>query len=223
MPTIATREPEQLSLFDLFEPTASPETAKAPIKITIPVNVPAAVQAKPKVINTAKLKPKQLTPKERITAITAEPAYAAFHRTLNDAIENKDFRSLLECIGVNAFNINREELIYGRHGGQTNYAAWSCTAKDRIQLITRDWESRDEAKTFYAKQDYHRHYDVNYSQEIDINFAYVSEQTAELLITPVNIKLSVIKSNNDYAMGIVDEISSGKTFIPAKFIKAIEV
>lgn len=223
MPTIATREPEQLSLFDLFEPTASPETAKAPIKITIPVDVPAPVQTKPVVINTAKPKPKQLTSKERIAAITAEPAYAAFRRTLNDAIENKDFRSLLECIGVNVFNINREEHVYiHRFGGQTNYAAWSCAAKDRIQFTTHDWESRDEAKTFYSKQDYHRHYDANYSQEIDINFAYVSEQTAELLITPVNIKLSVIKSSNDQAMGIVDEISSGKTFIPAKFIKGLQ-
>lgn len=218
MPTITQREPEQLSLFDSVLYGESREKAQPQAVITLPVRVTAA----PTVQKPAKVKvpAKPTTAKQRMAAISEEPAYAAFATKLERAVAQKDFQSLLVDSGVEIFNINNERQIYNRYSNQSRYAAWQCTAKDRLAFTEKDWEARDRAVTFYTKGDDHR-YRENYTTTIEINFAYVSEKTAELMVTPVTIDLTVIFSNvdNEHSIGLVDAITAGKTYIPVKFIK----
>ena len=220
MPTIATREPEQLSLFDLFVSNAGREQANAKTILTIQSNAVTSAPSRPVAAKPVKAKP--LTVKERISIISSEPAYAAFSQKLQDVINNNDFKALLDYLNIDIFNVNREERIYGRFNG-SHYAAWSCTSEDRLHFTRREWDDRCRAVTFRSTQEYRRHA-TDSLMELHLNIAYVSEATAEVIITPVSVRVSVY--NNDFgnivgATGKIDKISSEKIFIPTKFVRDV--
>lgn len=221
MPAIVTREPEQLSLFDLFESNAQDAEPVRVQNVILPL--PAAskpivtVEAKPQKNTTVK-KP---STKEHIAAIMSEPECKAFSSMLEAAVKDKDFQSLLDTLNVKAFNINKEELIWD--GVQRNrlYAAWNAIRKDCLSFTPRCWDIRDNAMTFIGKET--RNVDPPYSRgyDIEINFAYLSRETAELLVVPVTTKMLVMENDyyNNNKTGIVNGISVGKPFLPAKFIR----
>lgn len=224
MPTIAVREPEQLSLFDLPENTgASAESASPRTVITIPAAtapltpVPAdntAITAHKKA--AAAKKP---TPKEKVAAIVKEPLCAAFFRTLEASVQNNDLRSLIESLGVDTFNLHHPETIYNRFSRNPQPCAWRCTAPDRLSFNYIDYEQRDAAVTFPTKKTGYN--DVNNTRlyDIEINFAYVSAETAELLVQPVTASIAVTENTTGYRTATVDSITPGKATLPQKFIK----
>ena len=103
MPTIATREPEQLSLFDLFVSNAGREQANAKTILTIQSNAVTSAPSRPVAAKPVKAKP--LTVKERISIISSEPAYAAFSQKLQDVINNNDFKALLDYLNIDIFHL----------------------------------------------------------------------------------------------------------------------
>lgn len=224
MPTIALREPEQLSLFDLLENSgARTESAQPHIVISIP-DAPAPAAPIP-AANTVATAPKKAaaarkpTAKECITSITKEPVCAAFLRTLDAAVQNNDFRSLLDVLGTSAFHLNRQETIYNRFSRNPQPCAWRCTAPDRLSFSGIDYEQRDDAVTFPAKKvDYNAENDTRI-HDIEINFAYVSLETAEMLVMPVVTRISVTESPDGYRNAVVESITPGKAVLPQKFIK----
>lgn len=224
MPTIAVREPEQLSLFDLLESSGdSTESAQPHIVISIPdAPAPAAPIPAANAVVTAPKKAaaaRKPTAKERITSITKEPACAAFLRTLDAAVQNNDFRSLLDVLGTGAFHLNRQETIYNRFSRNSQPCAWRCTAPDRLSFSGIDYEQRDDAVTFPAKKVDYNPEDDTRIHEIEINFAYVSLETAEMLVMPVVTRISVTESPAGYRNAVVESITPGKAVLPQKFIK----
>lgn len=223
MPTIAVREPEQLSLFDLLENTgARAESASPRTIITIPVaTVPLTPMPAESAAITAHKKAaaaKKPTPKEKIAAIVKEPVYAAFQHTLNTAVQNNDLRSLMKVLGVTTFNLIRPETIYTHLTAKP--FVWRCTAPDRLSFYDIDYEQRDAAVTFPAKKTGYN--DVNNTRlyDIEINFAYVSKESAELLVQPVTASIAVTEDTiNRYRSAAVDSIKPGKATLPQKFIK----
>lgn len=223
MPTITVREPEQLSLFDLLENTGTrAESARPHTIITIPVATapltPMPAENTAITIHKKAAAAKKPTPKEKIAAIAKEPAYAAFQRTLNTAVQNNDLRSLMEVLGVTTFNLIRPETVYTRMTAKP--FVWRCTAPDRLSFYDINYEQRDDAVTFPAKRTGYN--DVNNTRlyDIEINFAYVSKESAELLVQPVTASIAVAEDTiNRYRSATVDSITPGKATLPQKFIK----
>ena len=223
MPTITVREPEQLSLFDLLENTGTrAESARPHTIITIPVATapltPMPAENTAITIHKKAAAAKKPTPKEKIAAIAKEPAYAAFQRTLNTAVQNNDLRSLMEVLGVTTFNLIRPETVYTRMTAKP--FVWRCTAPDRLSFYDINYEQRDDAVTFPAKRTGYN--DVNNTRlyDIEINFAYVSKESAELLVQPVTASIAVTEDTiNRYRSATVDSITPGKATLPQKFIK----
>ena len=224
MPTIAVREPEQLSLFDLLEnPGARAESASPRTVVTIPVATapltPMPADNTAITVHKKAAAARKPTAKERITSITKEPMCADFLRTLDAAVQNNDFRSLLDVLGTSAFHLNRQETIYNRFSRNPQPCAWRCTSTDRLSFSGIDYEQRDDAVTFPAKKTGYN--DVNNTRlyDIEINFAYVSAETAELLVQPVTASIAVTENTTGYRTATVDSIAPGKATLPQRFIK----
>lgn len=222
MPTITVREPEQLSLFDLLENTgARAESASPRTIITIPVaTAPLTPMPAESTAITAHKKAaaaKKPTTREKIAAIAKEPAYAAFLRTLEASVQNNDLRSLIESLGVDTFNLHHPETIYARMTAKP--CAWRCAAPDRLSFYDINYEQRDDAVTFPAKKTGYNNINNTRLYDIEINFAYVSKESAELLVQPVTASIAVTENTTGYRSATVDSIKPGKATLPQKFIK----
>lgn len=206
MPTITQHEPEQLSLFMNDGITAVYPEKVATGKIIIPVPVMAKTVTPP-------AEKKETDSKKMLTDVLAEPTFKDLHRRLTDATGRQDFRALLKCLGIETFHFGKEKTIWCN--GKNIHTHYRMVGEKEC-LETQDngnWENNfpvlSEEKT---KEGY------EYIHKLTINVAYVSTETAETIITPVNVKL-VEEYNQSYlALVRLQEMKLCKTQFPSKIV-----
>ena len=208
MPTSATREPEQLSLFDITETGDSHEKAQSLTVITVPVASPA--DNAPKATGKKDTRREPLTARQRLDAITAEQGFKEIMDKINAAGE-RNLKAIIGLTGAVTFNLNCQEHIYDRVLG-TRLAVWRCVDDDRLSFgAVRQYGDI----TFTSKESRDR----GNPHVVTIDLAYVSGETADTVVIPIEVRMRVIRQDNWERTGLVDGITVGKPFIPAKLIK----
>lgn len=135
--------------------------------------------------------------------------------------EQSPGRPLAHSRNVKEFNIGRKNT-YRYRGSRTVYFCWECTGENQILLHDASWEVKDTATTFDEKETIHINPDTlqkdGDTHEINLNVIYVSENTSDGVILPLNVTIFEPKCDSDYSSATVTEMKLHAATLPSKIL-----
>lgn len=215
-----TAGPEQLSLFDWLGNAGEPETVSVqePAMTTVPTQVTATVTVTPTVTQPKEQKKdteKKLTHKEKVAMFMKEPAFKKFRELIDECVPKKDIKSILDYLHIEGFHAGG--MYYAWDGSRQIPVVWKCLGGENIKTVATNFDERDSFVVL--RSNYNKSSSASF--DLEINCAYVSEETAEMIIIPIKAHVETEMPTNYRSIttnAVIDEMSIEKEIFPTKII-----
>ena len=211
--------PEQLSLFDWLGNAGEPETVSVqePVMTTVPTQVTATVTVTPTVTQPKEQKKdteKKLTHKEKVAMFMKEPAFKKFRDLIDECVPKKDIKSILDYLHIEGFHA--DSMHYAWDGSRQIPEVWKCLGGENIRTVAISFDERDSF--IVLKSNYGKYSKTSF--DLEINCAYVSEETAEMIIIPIKAHVETERTQfrSITTNAVIDEMSIEKEIFPTKII-----
>ena len=209
MPQAQTREPEQLSLF-AHNGTTSPEQARVQTVI-----IPVA--AAPAVASTPSPRKRMSDSKQKLNAICSEPGYTVLAEKLSNAAETNRLRPILRMLSIDSVHLGYQVSLF--YHGVMPSTVWKCQSEDSLTLVPKSSGIPNTAM-FHGTS---TRRGCILTHELLLNLAYVSTETAEVVMIPLKITMEE-NSTFDRVPGNEARVLSlelGKAFLPTKILNNV--